>query len=154
MEPTPYERRRRRRGAWWLWLVAALLLLALLIALLARGCGDDGDSASFENVLAASNGSLAEFDGKDVDVSSGEVTKVVEDSGFWVGSGDQRVFVEVEDEQGTDVENVQEGDSVSFNGVVEQNIPAEDYGLTGEDARLYDAQGRHIRVQAGDVEVG
>ena len=109
----------------------------------------EGGSVSFDEVLGASGGSLAEWDGRD----DATVQSVVQDAGFWLGSGDdERVFVEIEDETGLDELGLQDGDTVSFTGVVERNIEAETYGLRGGDAELFKRQGAHVRVQAADIE--
>ena len=178
MEPQPYEgRRRRRRGLGWLWPLLALILLLLLVLMLVRACGDDDDgdggagggattaqtddgggasgsgTVSGDELLAASGGSLAEFAGRDVEITDTGVLSVVQDAGFWIGSGDdERVFVEIEDETGLDELGLQEGDTVSFTGTVEENLEAETYGLTGDDAAMFREQGAHIRVQAADIE--
>ena len=174
MEPMPYER-RRRRGLGWLWPLLALLLLLALIVLLVRACGDDDDGTTagggaataaettggggdggtvqFDELLGASGGSLAEWEGRDVDVADAEVLAVVTDAGFWIGTGNgQRVFVEIEDETGLDELGLEDGDTVTFVGKVERNVEAETYGLRGEDATLFREQGAHIRAQAEDVE--
>ena len=161
---------RRRRGLPWL-LLALVLAAVLALLLLVRACDDDDGGANGSgtptaeargggelkagdnDLLAAADGSLARFEGEDVDASSVTVQKVVNESNFWVGSGaDSRVFVEVEsDEEGADV-GLEQGDVVSFVGVVEENLEAETYGLRGEDAELFRRQGAHIRVQAEDLE--
>jgi hypothetical protein len=164
----------KRGGFGWLWLLLLLAALIVLILLLVRACGDDDGNgnnggtaagqvdaangsgsleAEGDDLLGAADGSLERFAGKDVDASQVEVQKVVNESGFWVGpNAERRVFVEVEsDEEGSDV-GLSEGDAVSFTGVIEQNIEAEDYGLRGDDAALYDRQGQHVRVQREDLE--
>ena len=127
------------------------------------GSGDGGDGASegqggggtvtLDDLLAAGGrGSLTEFDGRDVEVTDGNVVSVVPDAGFWLGSTDAKVFVEVEDEDGLDDLGLEEGTTVSLLGRIEENIEAETYGLRGDDATLYRDQGAHIAVQAADVE--
>ena len=170
----------RRRGIGWLWPLLALQLLVIALLLLVRACGEDDDgqtgatntaqaepatggagagddpsgtlTAGGEDVFAAADASLERLDG-DVEGAGGEVVSVVEDAGFWVGSQDARVFVEVEDETGLDELGIEEGAVVDFSGQMERNDEAETYGLRGEDAALFRAQGAHVSVQAADVVV-
>jgi hypothetical protein len=119
----------------------------------AEGGGGGGDTVTLDDLLASGGGgSLTEFNGRDVEVTDGNVVSVVPGAGFWLGSTDAKVFVEVEDEDGLDDLGLEEGATVSLLGRIEENIEAETYGLRGDDATLYRDQGAHIAVQAADVE--
>ena len=171
--PPPPPPPSRRRGGGWLWPLLALIALVLLLLLLVKACTDDDDDGSAGggdttaqtktdggggtvtlDELLASGGSLTAFEGRDADVTDGNVVSVVPDAGFWLGSTDEKVFVEVEDEDGLDDLGLEDGATVSLLGRVEENIEAETYGLRGDDATLFRKQGAHIAVQAADVEAG
>jgi hypothetical protein len=161
----------RRRSLWWLIALALLVLLAIL--LLSRGCGDDDDSgdgggsttatsaesasgalvADDENVLEhVNNEPLLDLAGEDVSANAVVVQSVVNAGAFWIGTNQQsRVLVEVEDDDEVTI-ILQAGDTVSFDGTIEENLEEETYGLRLEkDIQQFRDQGAHIRVQAGDL---
>jgi hypothetical protein len=153
-------------------LLTIAAFLATSIVLFAWGCahrGDDGgagattatsaESASgalvvdgesvFEHV---NNATLRELIGRRAAANAVEIESVVNEAGFWVGTNEaNRVFVEVEGEEDTEVVR-KPGDTVSFDGAIEQNLEAEAYGLrTESDVQQFRDLGAHIRVQAGEL---
>jgi len=128
--------------------------------------GDSGDAeggagsltSDGQNVFAeilGGPGALEGLLGKDAEGTSVTVQEVVNEDGFWVGTSEEdRVFVEIEDDGAASID-VAKGDTVSFTGVIEQNIEAETYGLREEQgAQQFRDQGAHVQVQAGDLKQG
>jgi len=113
----------------------------------------DGQNVFVE--ILGGPGALEGLNGKDVEGTAVTVNEVVNEAGFWVGtSEDDRVFVEIEDDGGASID-VKKGDTVSFTGVIEQNLEAEKYGLRDEQgAQQFRDQGSHVQVQAGDLKQG
>ena len=100
---------------------------------------------------------LAEFAGQPATATGVQVLSVPADEGFWVGSSDtDRVWVQLTGEEGESPYQVQEGDTVDFEGTV----VAHDEAFAGEvgvdeangSAQLSE-QGHHLEVAKGAVQL-
>ena len=165
MTEIPIE--RKSSGVpWWVWLLGALLLIALLFWLLSDNDREEvaavapveqsavvapaaeagGPITDLATLTGA--GGLAALVGRDVRLSAVPVTSVVGDRTFFIGEGNQRAFVVLNEQAapGNDVEgryDVRQGQLVDVNGVVRRTgdsalsgAPVE--GLpTGQDAVIH-----------------
>jgi hypothetical protein len=129
--------------------------------------GGGGDSAAGgpgslvsagQDVFAQLLGGPGALEGvRDMEVvgTSVPVQEVVSATGFWIGTSElDRIFVVIEGQGGASFE-VKEGDKVSFTGVMEPNLGAEEYGLReGQGAQQFRDQTLHVQVQAEDLRQG
>ena len=100
---------------------------------------------------------LAEFAGQPATATGVQVLSVPADEGFWVGSSDtERVWVQLTGEAGESPYQVQEGDTVDFEGTV----VAHDEGFAGEvgvdeasGAAQLTEQGHHLEVAKSAVQL-
>ena len=153
----------RRRGGGAGAIIAVLLLVALgvVLFLFLRNRGEDtagGTGTAAGTVIAgeqdlleiaSQEGELATYENQTVEADSVPVESVVSDQGFWVGEGEDRLFVYT-----TAAAEVQEGQEVSFSGSL-RVLPVDfetRFNLTGDDAEQLQGQGHYI--EAGAVQTG
>lgn len=100
---------------------------------------------------------LAEFAGQDATASGVQVLSVPADEGFWVGSSEtERVWVQLTGESGESPYQVQEGDTVDFDGTLvphEQAFASEVGVEESEGAAQLTEQGHHIEVAKSAVQL-
>lgn len=135
--------------------IAALVGLFFLIRAYWETFGEDSTSLRRESnarlvagetaVLPAANGSLAQFNGAEVEAFGARVHSIAGDEAFWVGDGAQRVLVLIDQPYRESIVDVDPGARVSFIGTVR---PARNILLSDPaSAQLLRIQGHYIVIQ-------
>lgn len=176
MTEIPVQHKEKSGVPWWVWLLAALLVLGLLVWWIAR----EGDEeavvavpaaetvAAVEPVgtvpvadgaitdLAAITGAadLTAMTGREVRLTGVPVESVVGDRGFFIGSGDQRAFVVLNEQRtpNTPIEgryDVTAGQVVNVNGSIRRVSEIESGGNPIQD--LPAGQNAVIYAQSLDI---
>ncbi|GAA1878997.1 hypothetical protein GCM10009836_70510 [Pseudonocardia ailaonensis] len=147
------RRRRPRLGSpLWLWaIMAAVFSLGAVYALV-----QCTPSAAVSARLLAGDTALLPLPGEDLRAYTGRtvtaesvpVESVPADEGFWVGTGTDRVWVELVVQPGESPYTVRPGDLVTFTGrmVAHDATFGPSLDLTGDDAAQLARQGAHIEV--------
>ncbi len=129
------------------------LVLAILVGVGVSQCGRSVDTSggSPDRLgLADLSGRM----GQQMSMSGANVLTVPADEGFWVDSGNGRVWVQID----TPIESpydVDSGDLVNLTGrvVAHDSTFVTRVGATGSDAQDLTRQGAHITVEVDDVDV-
>ncbi len=104
--------------------------------------------------IAAKDG-LGRFKGEAVRASGVKVSEVAANEGFWIGTGERRVWVQLTTTKESPF-RVRAGQELSFRGKLvphSDNFP-ERVGVSGsEDAALLRREGHHIEVAAGQIRL-
>jgi RNA polymerase sigma factor (sigma-70 family) len=108
-----------------------------------------------EPVFPGTRGGLEQYAGERVRAHKIGVRRVVEDEGFWVGTGsDTAMWVKLRT-RGESVIDIDRGDTIAFSGVLRTN-PARfviKQGLDAQDSQRLRKQGHHIVVPAENVRI-
>ena len=129
------------------------LLLAILVSVGVAQCGRSSDTfGGSPDRLGLAD--LLGWVGQQMSMSGADVLTVLVDEGFWVGSGNGRVWVQID----TAIESlygVDAGDSVNLTGrvVAHDSAFVAGVGPTGSDAQDLTRQGAHITVEVDDVDL-
>jgi RNA polymerase sigma factor (sigma-70 family) len=108
-----------------------------------------------EPVVPGTAGGLDQYAGERVRAEKVAVRRVVEDEGFWVGTGaDTAMWVRLKT-GGESAIDIDRGDTIAFVGVLRRNPSGfvGEQGLGSADSEQLRRQRHHIVVPAGDVRV-
>jgi RNA polymerase sigma factor (sigma-70 family) len=108
-----------------------------------------------EPVVPGTSGGLDQYAGERVRGKEVAVRRVVEDEGFWVGTGaDTAMWVRLKT-GGESAIDIDRGDTIAFVGVLRRNPSGfvGEQGLGSADSEQLRRQRHHIVVPAGDVRV-
>lgn len=103
----------------------------------------------------AASGDLARFEGEIVKARRATVGEVPANEGFWIGSGERRLWVQVSIDDESPF-HVDPGDELSFRGTLvshDDDFPRQNGVEASEGAALLRKQGLHVEVQASEVKL-
>jgi hypothetical protein len=148
------RRRRPRLGSplgLWAILAAVFSLCAVygLVQCTSPPAASAGLTAGSTPLLPLPGEDLRGFAGSTVTADSVPVESVPADEGFWIGSGTDRVWVELVVQPGESPYTVRAGDLVTFTGrmVAHEDTFGPSLAVTGDDAAQLARQGAHIEVE-------
>lgn len=129
------------------------LLLAIVVGVGLAQCGRSSDTSG-ESPDRLGPADLSSRVGQQMSMSGADVLTVPVDEGFWVDSGNGRVWVQID----TAIESpydIDAGDSVNLTGrvVAHDSAFVARVGATGSDAQDLTRQGAHITVNVDDVDL-
>jgi len=155
-------RRVRYRSPLWLWAIGSALFAVVAVYGLVHWTPAAEPAAATPSVmvddtsllpLASPTGDLTGFVGRTVTAQRATVESVPADEGFWVGSGTDRIWVQLVAQPGESPFTVRAGELVTFNGqmVAHDDTFGTQLGLAGADAAQLAREGAHIEVVAAGL---